>query len=341
MKNFLKNLAFQILLYKGSQTDPKIYNPLIQKINQLTKKNVTISDYKFFKRNSFDNDTLLIGHSFGGYFSLLDYFHNKDKIKGIVLLNSHFNSRQKAIYPAIRQKDIDIPVLTMLGMKDERLPIKIGIDDYFEKIEKHLTDKYYIINENQTHFTGLNEFETSDTIILANQITDFINDISNNNFSNTLQNIKSTDDIFKYDFNNIIKNTLDFNWSLNLYDGLLKIAISEFLWNYIHYLWFLYSKPTEDFNIQFFDGKSIFLKTKNITIDHLIQQYENNFNIKLNLKSKVLTLPTLGISIPIWLSMIPFVNNKEYQIIQIIINNNTVYYKLPNPNRILLQNIKN
>jgi pimeloyl-ACP methyl ester carboxylesterase len=132
--SFLKT-AFHVYLYKGSHTDTKIYKGLINSIEKNTNKTCQVTPYNFFKRNKFPNDTIIIGHSFGGYFSLLDYYANKDNIKGIVLLNSHFNSMGKAWYPKIQQGEIEIPVLTILGGRDTRLPLTTSLWDYYEKKE--------------------------------------------------------------------------------------------------------------------------------------------------------------------------------------------------------------
>lgn len=327
MKLFLKHIAFQILFYRGSQVDKNIYSPVISQMNQMSGKNISFVDYQFFKRNHFEEDVFLIGHSFGGYFALLDYFKNKDKVKGLVLLNSHFNSKKKAIYPGIKQEDIDIPVLTILGSKDNRLPIKTAIYDLFEKSEKNLRDKYYIIEPQGGHFWGMDKEKEK----LAKYIIDFYKDVVAQNFTETRKNTLDTEKNFTYDFFNILPNTINFNWSLDLFDGLLKIIMPEYLWIYYHYLWFLYSKPTNYYNIQFYNDDAIFFKTKNIEIDEMISSFERNLPIK---DKKIIKLPTLGISLPVWLLYYPQISKDSYDIVYVKINNDTCYYKFPNPNRL-------
>ena len=336
MKLFLKQIAFQILLYKGSHVKDQVYAPLMSRVNELTGKNASLVDYHFFSRNEYKEDVFLIGHSFGGYFALLDYFKNQHRVKGIVLLNSHFNSKKKAIYPKISQEDVEAPVLTVLGGKDDRLPIKKAIHDYFEKEEKNFIEKYYIIEPQAGHFFGLKN--AAEIEKLAGYIYDFYTDTKNNNFTKTIKNTEITKTTFSYDFFNILPNTINFNWSLNLYDGLFKLLMPEYLWIYFHYLWFLYAKPTDSYNTQFNDEDSILFKTRNMSLEKMIYGYEKNLNIKFGDK-KITTLPTLGVFIPVWLLYYPAVNKDTYEIVQIIINKETTYYKFPNPRRLMIKKI--
>ena len=344
---FKSLLGFQVLLYKGSHTDPKIYQPLVEKINTLSGVNVTIADYSFLKRNKFTEDTIIVGHSFGGYFSLLDYQVNPQSVKGIVLLNSHFNSAKKAIYPGVNQREVQIPVLTILGGRDKRLPIGYGFADFVEKNEAMIPDKFYYIEPSREHFTGLTKESNAETEKLAQLVADFVTDIDaeKKNMSRTLQNCAETEKRYSYDFFKILQGSVNFNWSQNLYDGLAKIVMIHWLWSYSHYLWFLMSKPTDCYCTQFHDEDAIYFKTKNISEEEMITRFENQLlsspdTDTHSYKKDIFTLPTVGISIPIWLSMKPYVKKNRYQIIRVPINNNTVYYKFPNPYRIILKKLE-
>ena len=152
--------AFQILFYPGSQVPLSKYNQLVSTFPYPTE----YVKYGFFRCTKIEkNETILIGHSFGGYFALLDALRYPDKVSAVILLNSHFNSRRKAIYPAIHQKDIESPVLTILSDKDNRLPIRIAMDDFYEKTKEDYHNKYYGVNKNFTHFSCVSETFINDT----------------------------------------------------------------------------------------------------------------------------------------------------------------------------------
>jgi len=338
MKLFsLLKSAFQIYLYKGSQTDSKIYKNVMDSIQKTTNTTCEIKDYNYIFRNRFSNDTYLVGHSFGGYFSLLDALVNNDSVKGIVLVNSHFNSKGKAMYPGVDQQNFDKPVLTILGAKDERLPLHKSIWDYYEKNQQHFYDKYYIIDKKRSHFTGLSENDTMEAEMLGNIIGNFILDCESRNFSTTYTNTKETDKNYKYDFRMLLEsNTWDYSWSLNIYDGIAKSVIDPRYWNLIHYLLFLAFKPSDYESAQFHDDDSLFVKTKNISPEQMITAYEKQ--IPNCLPSKIMKLPTIHPSIPVWLGWVPTVSNTSYQVVVLPINNETIYYKFPNPYRILAIN---
>jgi hypothetical protein len=330
--------AFTIYLYKGSQTDSKIYQNLIHSIEKNTNKTCIIKPYSFFGRNKFTNDSIIIGHSFGGYFSLLDSLAEKkdaNKIKGIILLNSHFNSLGKAWYPRIKQKDIEIPVLTILGAKDNRLPLKISLWDYYEKNQEHFFDKFYIIDKEREHFTGL-ENNVTESEKLGFIISNFITNVQESNFTQTMKHAKETDKVWKYNFFNILDSTLNFSWSMNIYDGIAKIVMDPRQWYFIHFCLFLLFQPTNESNAQFHDDNSIYFKTRNVCPEQMISEYEKQ--LSFNMTPQKINLPTIHPSIPVWLSWIPKVTNDSYQVVILPINNNTIYYKFPNPYRILAEN---
>lgn len=330
--SFLKT-AFHVYLYKGSHTDTKIYKGLINYIEKNTNKTCQVIPYNFFKRNKFPKDAIIIGHSFGGYFSLLDYYANKDNIKGIVLLNSHFNSMGKAWYPKIQQCEIEIPVLTILGGRDTRLPLTTSLWDYYEKKENSLHDKFYLIEKDREHFTGIEEIETLESDKLGIIISDFIQNIQESNFSKTRHNLKTTEENYTYNFFGVLDKTINYSWSINLYDGIAKIIMGPEYWSFIHFCLFLFFKPIHHTNAQFHDTNSLFFKTSFVTPEQMIKEFEKQLPRKL--KPEKIILPTIHPSVPVWLSWKPKVTNTSYQVLILPINNETVYYKFPNPYIIL------
>lgn len=153
-------LFFQVLLYRGSHVPVQRYTPLLHNLrHRFSDLNATVavSDYSFFKRRSFSEPTVLVGHSFGGYFALLDAKQNNgnNNIEGIVLLNSHFNSRGTAWYPRVHQNDVTVPTLTIAGGKDRYLPLRHVLSDFWEKVDEGHPRKYTKVYPGWNHFSGL------------------------------------------------------------------------------------------------------------------------------------------------------------------------------------------
>jgi hypothetical protein len=165
-------------------------------------------------------------------------------------------------------------------------------------------------------------------------------DCESRNFSTTYINTKETEKNYKYDFRKLLdSHTWDYSFSLNIYDGIAKSVLDPKYWNLIHYLLFLTFKPSDYENAQFHDDDSLFVKTNNISPEQMITAYEKQ--ISNCLPSKIMKLPTIHPSIPVWLGWVPTVSNTSYQVVVLPINNETIYYKFPNPYRILCINRQN
>jgi len=333
--------AFQILFYPGSHIPTKKYIPLVDSISESTNHPVHFVSGSFWKKNSplhtYKNDTVLIGHSFGGYFALLDYLRFKDEknIKGIVLLNSHFNSRNKAIYPGIKQDSIHCPVLTILSGKDTRLPIKIALDDIYEKNENFLNHKFYFINDNYTHFSGIDNYSNTETDQISKQITLFLKSIHHDNFRDIEK--KSDCNRFEYCATDLVQNSINLAHSLNFIDAILSFILPKYLWEHYHWMYFLIEKPSNYFNYLFETKDYIYIKTKNCDVDSFHDSLQKlSFNKKIELFK--IQLPTLHPSILLWLSLPIFIKEKpdylQVPIINLPINNNTHYYRIPHPYKI-------
>lgn len=303
--------ALQILFYPGSRVPISNYRSLLQYFPYPTQ----FINYKFFERTKIEKqETLLIAHSFGGYFALLDAMNAPENISGIVLLNSHFNSRHKAIYPAIPQEKIKVPVLTILSEKDERLPLDIAIDDFYEKSREHFKDKYYVINRNYTHFSGIAEIGTKETEMIAMQIKNFIS----NNFS-------FPDELtFSLDLTEKIPNSIILSKPCDVIDALLKTSLSPVVWNYYHWIWFLIRQPESHFNTIFETDEYIFLKTINIDRE-IFKEIFPDKNITY------ITLPSIYTAVLPWLYMPLKINKNNVEVLEFPIKNRKTYYRFPQP----------
>ena len=166
----------------GSNTGYEFYAPFINNLCNTINNNTNIYNYNvnikkvsYFPLTSFENNTILIGHSFGGTMSLLyaikDTLKNENNILSCVIINSHYNLRNKMPYPSISPILIKQPVLTILNRQDKRLPFIKAIDDYNIILESNISDKKFEVN-NGTHFSCfINENEINITV---NQIIDFL-----------------------------------------------------------------------------------------------------------------------------------------------------------------------
>jgi hypothetical protein len=345
----LTYLAFQILFYRGSHVRQEAYTPLLNAISVRTNNTVSIYNYSMCHRHTYHEPSILIGHSFGGYFSLLDATHDdaekNNNIKGVVLLNSHFNSMGKALYPRVSQEKLfTLPVLTLLGSKDQRLPLRTALWDLMEMKEKMIANKFYRIDHHRGHFTGIAVADkpaptTQEIDSLAAVISDFIIDLKEKNktssFPRTHRNTQYTHANYTYSFFSLLPNTIDFNKSLNIYDMLSKIVLLPQLWEALHFTLFLAFKPTQFSNGMFHDDDSVYLKTSNVSPEEMIKAYEAFLGMTdIVPRASVVTLPTVHPSVLLWLGWKPSVKkNGHYQAIVFPINNSTIYYKFPSPYR--------
>lgn len=142
--------TIQIGFLHGSKIPNEYYKPFFDDLKDRFDNPVNITYYSYFPFTDIINNTILIGHSFGGTIALLycikDNIQEINHIKSCILINSHFNHRNKMPYPGIKMHSISQPVLTFLGRNDEKLPYKKAIDDYEVARMKNYTNKTFLIN---------------------------------------------------------------------------------------------------------------------------------------------------------------------------------------------------
>jgi hypothetical protein len=333
------NLAFQIYLLKGSFVNDNIYKSFTNQLSQSLNKTIEIKEAQLFERNTYNKDTILIGHSFGGYLALLDYFKNKDKIKGIVLINSHFNTNKKAIYPSLNQESFSIPILTIIGGKDNKLPIDISFDDFQHQQKWYLKDKYYYIDKNIDHYNIFTNYKITKNNV--NLITEFIKSIKNKEFNYFENKIKENNKEYIWNKFEICKFKKNFSNSFNILDAFFNLIIGDLLWNLIHFNLFLLHKPIYNDGL-FINQKNIYLKTNHKNESTIINDYEKVNKI---IKNYDYEIKNLGIiypySISKWLFCNPKIKKDSYEIYKISLPFNMTYYKFPNPNYLIIDYLKN
>jgi len=126
---------YNIVFLKGSQIKNDFYSPFLQKLHtELYIKNfpenpaVKIGEY--FPTSPPKSPSIVIGHSFGGFFGLIQSIRYPEQIKGCVLINSHFNQRLKMPYTPISLDKITQPTQILLNQQDKKLPLSKAMDDY-------------------------------------------------------------------------------------------------------------------------------------------------------------------------------------------------------------------
>lgn len=351
------NLGFQIFLYRGSQVPSKNYVPLMDALrNRLSDRNVTIAekDYSFFRRNQFhDDDALIIGHSFGGYFGLLDALHDQEtqkRVAGVVLLRSHFNSRGASWYPGVSQKDVSAPVLTIAGGLDRRLPIQKVLPDLWEKLDENIPDRPYKIYPNHDHFSGVNGTWGADVEELARDIEAFARKILEKRSATVfMERLQGSERPFLYDrIENKIPRSIDYNQSLNFLDALFMIILKRFFWMWVHHVLFLLETPTQTKNVVFTDyGDHILIKSYHLQLDEVLRICRNCLPATYPSRFEVLTLPTNVLGLYQWL-LCPLIlragieegGTLRWPILRLPVRENVVYYKILHPRQLILKHVE-
>lgn len=332
----IKKMLFQLLFYTGSWIKETKYKPLLDNL-----KNPYIDEIKIHKTfeqqiTSYENSSILIGHSLGGYFALRDAIKYPTKVAGVVLINSHFNSRGVMPYLRTSIRDVQVPVITILAENDKRLPISKSMDDLWASIQYNHKDKFFVVNKNMSHLSGIiNEFDKMSKI--TDPIVHFINGIKTSNYTNLLKYDSYLKNRFNPNIQKLSTNTLIASQSTNVIDSILLLTTPFFIWNFVHYLWFLGLKP--DYVSHMFEDDDHIL-WKGFTNDELkMGTVVQNWVLSHKYKFMDIRLPTLHICILVWLflPLLPYLNNENTIIIPRIIfpiNNKVTYYKLPNPRKI-------
>lgn len=143
--------AYNIYFYRGSFIDRSIYTDFLTHLqDRLPDSNVEHQDY--ITRNEFPKDSILIGHSFGGFVSLLYTMKNPEKVKACVLVNSHFNHNFQMPYLRVSMHKIKQPVLCIFTNYDEQLPCEKVFQDWDVALKKQMKNKQFELYEG-THFS--------------------------------------------------------------------------------------------------------------------------------------------------------------------------------------------
>lgn len=330
--------AFHIFIYKGSNIPSENYIPLINSLHQTNKNitNIEFMPYSFLKTNKFQKESVLIGHSFGGYFALKDAIEDKRNgnhcVRSVVLLNSHMNSRKQVWYPQIKHDELgSLPILTLAGDQDQRLPLEWVLPDLWESRNSNLHKiRPYKIYPSHHHFSGLSPRKTLDTVKLACDISKFI--VQPRNWSEpTYYSYKKTTEF-------LFPKGYDCSSTLSIFDSMLKLFWYNYFWSWTHFVYFLTLKPTLHSFPHYTYRDDILVKTQNLSFDSFCSQHKSLFWDQNGIKYQPIDLPTNLIGLYIWLLFSPKTQNKIINVFVLKLPEKKTYYKVCHPETFILKN---
>lgn len=341
------SLAFQVLLYRGSHVAEKLYEPLVSGLGtHFPNVSIAFQDYSFFRRSHFSEDTVLLGHSFGGYFAVLDALVDQKKtkshVKGIVLLNSHFNSQHQVWYPSLKQEDVNIPVFTIAGGNDTRLPLAHVLPDLWDKQQKYLYNKSYKIYPDETHFSTLNS-----TLVL-DDIQTFIRSV----WSTTPFTTESFEKHYLWkEPSTFLPTPVDYTKSLGVIDALMSMFLKRVFWEWVHHILFMMEKPNVYKNIIFTEyGLHVLVKAMNIEQDQILNICRETLpsSIRHDVVFDVVSLPKNLLGLYVWL-LWPLVFHMSWEkdgktlkcpVLMLPLDDYKCYYKFLHPRPIMLKHVR-
>lgn len=324
------------MFYTGSWVKDSTYKPLLDKIESHPHVD-SVRIHRPFDTSictSTNNDTfVLIGHSLGGYFALQDAMRYPKKVAGVVLINSHFNSRGVMPYPKVPIHKIQVPVLTILGGKDNRLPIRKALDDAWECQQEGDYDKYFVVNKGHGHFTGVTTRCGQNGVV--GPVHEFLDSVFTRNFTRVVKR-ETYHKRFRSYMYYLSERSVIMSQSINLIDAILRLASARFLWKFTHFIWFLTSKPDPFLAFLYVDDDYIYLKgaeKDDPQYEILLKEWMRNVPFKLIDNELPVVHP--AILAWLWCPLEPRYKNGVMEAPRIIlkVNNETTYYKVPSPRR--------
>ena len=347
----LSLLAFQILFYPGSHVPQEKYSPFLNRLNQKLGNNNNIKLVKCFaKERDFQNTTeptILMGHSIGGVLAILDTIKYQNNVSGLVLLNSHFNERWKMPYPGTSLQEVySTPVLTMLGGKDYRLPLHKAIDDLFMKVQNKHRNHYFVVNHDLGHFSGLvNPTTLEETDKVVDPVVTFLKSVQTANMSLIESVTAPTAKRFQTNIEGLSQDSIILSNSCGVIDAILQLVLPRFVWNTLHWWYFLTAKPDKYCTYMYEDTHHVYWKGRPQDADNITKMLSWWTRSHNNTISEI-KLPSLHPMILLYLTLPLFLRGRHHNtvdmpVLSIPINSNTTYYKIPHPHRLFSLLVKN
>lgn len=326
-------LLFQCVFYTGSWVKESEYAGLASRL--AGHPGVESVRFHGFIEPVRGNGTVLVGHSLGGYYALRDAVRFPEKVAGVVLLNSHFNSRWVMPYPGVATDAVRVPVLTVLGGRDERLPVRKALDDAWECTQEHEWDKFFVVNRDHGHFTGVTTEEGREDVVRP--INAFLDALATRNFT-AMRRLDAQRRRFRTDLYYLSEHAVVASQPVNIIDAILRVVAVRWWWRTAHFMWFLSTKPDRALGYTFVGDDHIFLKGRpqdaggyGRVLDEWLRG--NDYLVRDT------DLPAVHPAILAWLlcPVRPTLGADGSTILApravLRVDNETTYYKIPNPRR--------
>ena len=167
--------AYNIYFCRGSFIDKSTYSNFLRELQAtLPESNVEYQDY--ITCTEFPEDSILIGHSFGGFVSLLHTMNNPENVKACILLNSHFNHNFQMPYLCVSMHKVKQPVLCIFTNFDEQLPCEKVFQDWQVATNEKMDNKHFELYDG-THFSIFTQQEK--VTLISDRIAKFVEQLDN------------------------------------------------------------------------------------------------------------------------------------------------------------------
>lgn len=331
--------AFNVLFYCGSFVNDCKYGCFLDSL--IERYNCTVSLVKPFEsvNSKIRNNSILIGHSFGGSFALKDALQYSSQVDGIVLINSHLNSRWKMPYPPFPATKVTKPLLSILAGDDDYLPLNKGLDDLYEKINERYANHFYYVNENFDHFTGIANNVSTD--IITSQVASFVDAVLTRNFSTLRANTQILEHRFQCYIDRLSTNAIIHSNPFGVMDALVKLMIPRFFWNFMRWISFLSATPDCYVSHMFEDSHHVYWKSCNDDIDkveYVTSLWTNSSDsIVQTIHVNLTSLCTCALGKLLWhIPLFPYVLNDTVNVPYVCVEKQggTRFHKIVHPHRV-------
>lgn len=144
----------------------------------------------------------------------------------------------------------------------------------------------------------------------------------------------------------LVPRATDLSKSVNLVDGLLRVVLKKYFWEWLHHVAFIMQRPTPYQNFVFTDhGDHILIKACNLSLDEVTDICRRTLPDS-RVKFKVITAPSTLCGVYQWL-LLPLGPRRddkeglvEWPVLHLPIKENIDYYKLVHPRQIILRQVR-
>lgn len=326
--------AFQLLFYGGAWVQDQQYKSLICSLREQVNTSVSFMPSLFFDHplSRPGEKVYLIGHSLGGVRAAWDAMMYPKRVAGLILINSHFNERNRMMYPGLSQENIHVPTLVMMAGRDDRLPINKALDDYFVKLREQYYDHLFVVNKDLDHFDGVTTTRGRDQIV--GPVVDFLR----GDLAKLREQEKVLERRFAPDIEMLSQDVYVNSRAFGVIDALLKMVLPRWIWNSGHWIQFLCSDPKGFEHYMYEDDAHVFWKGR--TNDDLANIHERlrKWTGSNDVRVRKLKLYNNILSRFAWMFLPLYVSHSKREtsvaVLEIPQKNNLSLFKIPHPDRI-------